>query len=76
MDTHAQHEKAFLIIRVFFIEELNGEFVIEDSLRFLERNLMLFQVRSRFALVPFKLNHMYIVCKKCVGSSGQNLGFA
>ena len=33
MNTHAQQEKAFFIDRVIFIEELNGEFIIENGLR-------------------------------------------
>ena len=33
MNTHTQHEKAFFIDRVIFIEELNGEFIIENGLR-------------------------------------------
>ena len=36
MNTHAQHEKAFFIDRVIFIEELNSEFIIENGLRFFE----------------------------------------
>ena len=36
IDTHAQQEKAFLIDRVIFIEELNGEFIIENGLRLFE----------------------------------------
>ena len=36
VNTHAQHEKAVLIDRVIFIEKLNGEFIIENGLRFFE----------------------------------------
>ena len=34
MNTHTQHQKAFFIDRVIFIEELNSEFIIENGLRF------------------------------------------
>jgi hypothetical protein len=34
MNTYAQHQKAFFIVRVIFIEELNSEFIIENGLRF------------------------------------------
>jgi hypothetical protein len=36
MNTHTQQEKTFLIDRVIFIEELNGEFIIENGLRLFE----------------------------------------
>jgi len=36
MNTHTQQEKAFFIDRVIFIEELNGEFIIENGLRLFE----------------------------------------
>jgi hypothetical protein len=28
--THAQHQKMLFVLRILFIEELNGEFAIED----------------------------------------------
>jgi len=34
--THAQQGKAFFIDRVIFIEELNGEIIIENGLRLFE----------------------------------------
>jgi hypothetical protein len=42
--THAQEKKPVFINRVLFIEELNGEIVIEDSLGHLEGNLVLLNV--------------------------------
>ena len=35
MNTHAQQEIALFIERVIFVEELNGEFIIENGLRLL-----------------------------------------
>ena len=32
MNTHAQQEIALFIERVIFVEELNGEFIIENGL--------------------------------------------
>ena len=36
MNTHAQQEKTFFVDRVIFIEELNGEIIIENGLRLFE----------------------------------------
>jgi hypothetical protein len=41
---HGQQQKTFLITRVFFIEELNGKFIIENGLRFFEGNTVLSSV--------------------------------
>lgn len=55
MDTHAQHEEAILFFRMILIEELNGKLIVENGLRFLERNLMLLQVCRCFDGMPSNL---------------------
>lgn len=67
MDAHAQQQKAFLFFRMLVIEELNCEVIVKNALCFLKRNLMLLQISRRFARMPLKLNHMYIVCKPFAG---------
>ena len=41
---HAQHEKAIFFGGVRFVVELNGKFVVEDTLGFLKGNAMLLEV--------------------------------
>jgi len=38
LTTHTEHQKPIFCFRVFLIEKLNRELVIEDSLSLLERN--------------------------------------
>lgn len=63
MNAHAQQQKAVFFVRMLVIEELNREVIVKNGLCFLERNLMLFQIRRCFAWMLLKLDHMYIVCK-------------
>ena len=58
---HTKHQEAFLVGCMFFIEELNAKFIEENRFRFLKRHLMLFEIRNGFGLIPFELNHTYIV---------------
>ena len=51
-----------MLINGTFIKELNGQIVVKDGLSFLKWNSMLLEVGFSFALIPFKFNHMYIVC--------------
>jgi len=58
---HAQHEEALFVVGVVIVEELNTILVVENGPGLLKRHLMLFEVCCGFCLIPFKLDHMYIV---------------
>lgn len=59
--THTKHQKTLFVGRVILIEELNAKFVEKYRLGFFKRHLMFFDICSRFGLIPFELNRMYIV---------------
>jgi hypothetical protein len=46
---------------MILIEELNAKFVEENRFRFFKRHLVLFETRKGFGLIPFELDHTYIV---------------
>ena len=46
---------------MFFVEKLNAKFIEENRLCFFKRHLMLLQIGNGFGLIPFELNHTYIV---------------
>ena len=54
---------------MFLVEELNAKFIEEDCFRFFKRHLMLFEICNGFGLIPFELNHTYIVFMVCCTSS-------
>jgi len=57
---HAKHDEPVFLPGVRVIEKLNGEFIVENGFRLLERNAMLLEVGVRLGRIPFKF-HLYIV---------------
>lgn len=57
------NKKTLLISGVFFIKELDCEFVVEDRLSLLKRNLVFLEIDRGLRGIPFKLEHQYIVWK-------------
>jgi len=62
-EAQPEHDKTILAVRMIWIEELNGIFIIEDRSSLLEGNAMLSLVGSCLDFMPDDLNiaHMYNV---------------
>jgi hypothetical protein len=61
---------------VILIKELNAKFVEENRFRFFKRHLMFFEICSGLRLIPFELNHTYIVFTDCNESNQLSLVYA
>ena len=49
------------MLRVIFVEKLDGKLIKKDSLRFLKAHSVLCIIRRCFRSIPFEFYHAYIV---------------
>ena len=66
----AKHQKPVFAIRTLFVEELDGELIVENSPCLVERNPVLSLIRSRLDGIPLEFDHIYIVFAPHVIATG------
>ena len=59
-ETYAEWDEAIFILRMVWVEELNGILIVKDRACFIEGNTMFFDIGLFFPLIPLEPQLLYI----------------